>query len=49
MDWRVGDIKEDGRMKIRTPAMHDNDDRYTPLGFNRQLENATNMLRTMIL
>ncbi|PBL04511.1 hypothetical protein ARMGADRAFT_1057234 [Armillaria gallica] len=49
--WRVGDIKEDGRTKIKTPAAHNDDndnDGHTLLGFEGQLEGATNVPRTMI-
>ncbi|PBK93590.1 hypothetical protein ARMGADRAFT_1030188 [Armillaria gallica] len=47
--WRTGDIEEDGGMKIGTPAVHNDDDRHTPLGFDGQLEGAMNVSRTMIL
>ncbi len=47
--WRAGDIEEDGGTRIGTPAVHDDDDRHTPLGFDGRLEGATNVLRTMIL
>ncbi|PBK88963.1 hypothetical protein ARMGADRAFT_1167750 [Armillaria gallica] len=45
--WRVGDIKEDGKMKIRMPAAHNNNG-HTLLGFEGRLEGATNVPRTMI-
>ncbi len=48
--WRVGDIEEDGRMKIGTLAAHndDDDDGRALLGFKGRLEGATNVPRTMV-
>ncbi|KAK0231967.1 hypothetical protein EDD85DRAFT_792876 [Armillaria nabsnona] len=39
--WRAGEIEEEGRMKLRTPTMNDDDDDQAFLGVKGQLKGAT--------
>ncbi len=39
--WRAGEIKEDGRMKIGTPTMNDNDNDQALLGLAGRLKGTT--------
>ncbi len=39
--WRAGEIEEEGRMKIGTPTMNDDDDDQALFGFEGRLEGTT--------